>query len=618
MLPILSLAQLTDSIQWLNQVTIQSEKSTASDKLIKVSTLDTSAIAKITSTTLADQLIKEGALFVKSYGPGSLATLSIRGTTASQVGLLWNGFQINNPSLGLYDLSLLPTFLLDDVTVQYSGNGATLGSGAIGGGIQLRTTTENKSGLSIHLLSGVGSYGYFQEGIQLAASNGHVATKTRIYTQNSVNNYPYIDPDGNKKNQTNAVFNQQGISQDLSWVHRRSQLNFHGWYLQNDHKLPPIMLVPISKQEQKDESLRISGEWKQQYLFSGFAIRSGYIVDKIRFTDGVANINSKSRASSWQSAAEGTHLIEDNVLVTGQADWNHSMGTTDGYKTEKYIDEFSYSFMFKFINNKKNLSISETVRKCYHNGSALPLLLSTQSYWQINKILGFRFNWSDVYRLPTLNDRYWQPGGNLNLKPEQGSEFSSSLIAEKKINYFTISIEEGIFYSKINDLIVWTPGDNGIYYADNIHRIKSKGIETTFKTKYEKNKIRIALNFTTQYNESVIIQSSSLYANAIGKQMMYTPRWLMKGIFELRYSCCSVHYYYNQTGERFTTPDHSSYLPMYSTTDIVFGYEKRVGKISLTATLSVNNIYNENYQVIAWRAMPGRNYQTGILLGFNK
>jgi hypothetical protein len=28
----------------------------------------------------------------------------------------------------------------------------------------------------------------------------------------------------------------------------------------------------------------------------------------------------------------------------------------------------------------------------------------------------------------------------------------------------------------------------------------------------------------------------------------------------------------------------------------------------------MNNCWDENYQVIAWRAMPGRNYEVGIIV----
>ena len=89
-------------------------------------------------------------------------------------------------------------------------------------------------------------------------------------------------------------------------------------------------------------------------------------------------------------------------------------------------------------------------------------------------------------------------------------------------------------------------------------------------------------------------------------------------MLKINYMVWSLSCYYKQTGERFTTPDHNAVLPAYSTSDVVFGYEKRYHRISLTLTFSANNIFDENYQVLAWRAMPGRNYQSGLILGFGK
>ena len=611
-------AQAPDSIRWLNPITIQTDKLTTPDKTSSAIALDTSSIAKITSTTLADQLGREGNLFVKSYGPGSLATLSIQGTSASHVGLKWNGFDINNPSLGLYDLSLIPTFLLDNATLIYSGNGASFGSGAIGGALQLTTSAVASKAFSVQVLTGAGSARYFQNGLQIAANNGIVATKTRLYMQHAVNNYSYTTPEGKTANQHNAAFHQNGVSQDLAFQLKGSTINVHGWYLQNDHLIPPIMLVPVSKQEQKDESLRFSGDWELKNKFADLMLSSGYIIDKIHFTDGVAKIDALSSARSWQSSAEATKKIDQRFTTILKAEWNHSYGETDGYKNGKYLDQFSAVMLFRYARINKNLIITGMVRKTYHNGSEVPFIPSIQSYWKFTKALALRVAGAEVYRIPTLNDRFWQPGGNENLLPEEGEEFSTALVAETKVNHFTFSLDAGVFYSKINNQIVWVPGANGLYGAENVHQVESKGTSATFRLKYSGNKTTVNLTITPQYNESVILKSSGTFVNAIGKQQMYTPRELLKGMLKINYRVWSVSCYYNQTGERFTTPDHNAVLPTYSTTDVVLAYEKRYRKISLTLTFSANNIFDENYQVLAWRAMPGRNYQSGLLLGFGK
>ena len=74
---------------------------------------------KITTAALGDQLNKEASLFIKNYGPSNISTISLRGSGAAQTAFFWNGMTINNSMHGLTDLSLLPTFLIDNATVQF-------------------------------------------------------------------------------------------------------------------------------------------------------------------------------------------------------------------------------------------------------------------------------------------------------------------------------------------------------------------------------------------------------------------------------------------------------------------------------------------------------------------
>ena len=88
-------------------------------------------------TTLSDKLIDETSFYLKTYGNNQLSTITIRGTTASQTAVLWNGININSPTLGQTDFSLIPLFLFDDVSVQYGTGSALYGSDAIGGSIMI-------------------------------------------------------------------------------------------------------------------------------------------------------------------------------------------------------------------------------------------------------------------------------------------------------------------------------------------------------------------------------------------------------------------------------------------------------------------------------------------------
>ncbi|UOQ78534.1 Plug domain-containing protein [Hymenobacter sp. 5516J-16] len=95
-------------------------------------TLDSLALANYRTSTLAEVLSARTALYLKNYGPGQLASITMRGTSARHTAVLWNGFNINLPSLGEADFALLPTAGATQVDIQPGPASATYGNGAVG------------------------------------------------------------------------------------------------------------------------------------------------------------------------------------------------------------------------------------------------------------------------------------------------------------------------------------------------------------------------------------------------------------------------------------------------------------------------------------------------------
>ena len=77
------------------------------------------------TSSLSQLLIQQNAVLVKAYGPGNIASLSIRGSTAQQTAVIWNGMNINNPMLGQADISLLPVGLFNNISIEKGALAAT-------------------------------------------------------------------------------------------------------------------------------------------------------------------------------------------------------------------------------------------------------------------------------------------------------------------------------------------------------------------------------------------------------------------------------------------------------------------------------------------------------------
>nr|HAD53122.1 cobalamin receptor [Algoriphagus sp.] len=91
------------------------------------------------SRSLADLLADQSPVFIRSYGPGMLASPSFRGSSAGHTAVFWNGIPLNSPSLGQSDFSLLPVFAIDQASLQFGSSGALLGNEAIGGSVNLKS-----------------------------------------------------------------------------------------------------------------------------------------------------------------------------------------------------------------------------------------------------------------------------------------------------------------------------------------------------------------------------------------------------------------------------------------------------------------------------------------------
>jgi iron complex outermembrane receptor protein len=98
---------------------------------------------------------------VRSFGgAGERSEISIRGSTGQQVVILLDGVRINTAQSGTVDLSTIPIEMVERIEVSRGGGGAAVGSGAIGGVVNIVTRPPGEPRSSLEL--GAGSFGTWQ------------------------------------------------------------------------------------------------------------------------------------------------------------------------------------------------------------------------------------------------------------------------------------------------------------------------------------------------------------------------------------------------------------------------------------------------------------------------
>ncbi len=606
-------AQEIDTLHWLKQIDVKGSRITYPDKSIPHQVLDTAVAAKILSADVGAQLTRESGVFVKSYGQGGISTITSSGMGAAHTALLWNGIKLNSSMLGLYDFSLMPSFLLDKVTMQYGGSGALQGSGSVGGAVLLES--ETAEGFSVSAMAGLSSFGGQQMGIQTGLTNGNVSTNSRVYMRRAKNDIIYKNQYGESVTQKNANSEQEGFSQELKLGKEHNNLALHIWYLNSDYKIPPHMLQEKSYQQQKDEAQRYALTWNFKKEKSLFTLNAGFVQDKIRYIDSTALLDERSRARSYQADAMYSIYPIQNWQFDFRVSAEKSQATTDAYPKEEKLNQISGTVRVGYNKGKINSNVA--LRNGLTHGDALPLLPSIGINYQITKALRLRAEGAMVYRVPTLNDQYWQPGGNPYLQPEKGREASGGLLLEKKVKQISIIAEAGVFDILLDDAIIWFPQTGGVYGVENIEQIHSNGINGSIGMNAGRKKWKGEIQLRPQWNNSIITKTNAVNISSLNKQQIYTPKVLFKGKASISYQKIKVNYYINYSGYRYTLTNNSNWLDPYFINDLAISYERNFLRLGVVFTAAANNLNNVNYQVIANRAMPGRNYQLGMQVRFS-
>ena len=82
--------------------------------------------------------------YFKENGNGMVSSPSVRGTTASQTAVIWNGININSNLTGQTDFNTINTYDFNSIQLKYGGGSVVYGSGAIGGSIHLNNEMSFK------------------------------------------------------------------------------------------------------------------------------------------------------------------------------------------------------------------------------------------------------------------------------------------------------------------------------------------------------------------------------------------------------------------------------------------------------------------------------------------
>jgi len=228
--------------------------------------LDSITLIPHLSSDLSTILSEYSTVFIKSYGNGTLATPSFRGTTAQHTQVEWNGINLNSPMLGQIDLSLVPVSQFDGIEILYGAAGLSRTSGAFGGVINLVTNPDWNNIADVIVAQTIGSFDNYTTNVNAAIGTRSFQSHTKFNYSSGLNDFPYYnDYLGEYVNQQNASFKIYGISQEFFWKLKDKHLfNAKIWYSHSKRNLPPTTsnFDTSNLEKELDKALRAVIEYK--------------------------------------------------------------------------------------------------------------------------------------------------------------------------------------------------------------------------------------------------------------------------------------------------------------------------------------------------------------------
>lgn len=592
------------------------EKPTNEDKVNifapgqKILTIDSVVLQQYKFQTLANLLSQQTPAFVKSYGFNGLATLNFRGSSSAQSLVLWNGIPLQNAALGIADISTLPVALIDKVSILYGGSSALWGSGNVGGALLLENDlpifdSNGRKDISVSL--GAGSFSQYSGGARLAFGGKRWFISANGFLQSARNNYSYTDNSNTERKMANSHLRSTGLMLNAAYLlGEKNVLSISGWYQHYDREIPPALFEGFSVKNRQDQSSRLMLHWRKEKGTNTFYAKTSMIEDKLDFNDSSIALHSQNLSYQsynelgWKKRLFGSH----NLLVF--IPLNYSWMKTTG--NSQLRTGLSAAYAMEYFKSKMNISVQASGQIIDQEAIFLPGINTSYS---IFNWLTVRANVQRSFRAPALNELYFNPGGNPNLKPEQGwSQDAGYSVKTNPDSKVSLTHDVSVFNRDVKDWIIWFGG--AIWTPHNIALVKSRGVETENMLRYKVGQATIHLGLNTAYVIATTQESYAPNDGSIGKQTPYAPRYNGQMNIGFTYKRLYVNYNHTYTGYRFYTIDESAWIEPYNTANLQLTYMLSLPKQkSIQLSFQANNIFNATYMVVSQRPMPGINFMAG-------
>ena len=285
---------------------------------------------------------------------------------------------------------------------------------------------------------------------------------------------------------------------------------------------------------------------------------------------------------------------------------------------------------------------------------------SLSTSWSASKALRLRASWRDGFRVPTFNDLYYARVGNTSLSPEKASQFNLGAtlslgpsantglgIGRKmsgnreeniaggergKVIPGRLTLTADVYYNSVRDKIVAIP-TMFIWKMRNLGKVQMFGGD--FTASYARGLgAGWTLNLRANYSYRYAVDITDPTAKNYRHQIQYTPRHSGNALLTLQTPWLDFSYTLNAVGKRYFLQQNirANEMAAYQDHSVSFGREFVLGgrggvagngnairgdqAFRLRLSAEVLNLTGDNYEVIRYYPMPGRNFRIKMKVSF--
>ncbi len=581
----------------------------------------------------------------------------IRGSNTNQVLILLDGRPINNVGSGGFDLGEFSTSIVERIEVLPGGGSTLYGSDAIGGIINIVTSRATSDKLTFSTQAEVGDLGYTKLGVNVSKKDGKIGWLIGYDRIQAKNNYPYSIPAANfsgTRTNNDATYNNLRIRADVD-VSDRTKVNFTGILLSKNQGVPGGVPIPTPQFGQGffNTLTDANRKYNDQILLDlGIEQKLGNGSDST-LTSRVYYDNLSTRFDSRTAFAEALAVTGGQVVksvtpqtirqfdnkqqslgIQTQHNWQitPSQNVTYGFdyrstknrntinnqtlatQTVSYDGTISQGALFAQYNVDFNPQVRATagLRQDFSSlakGGATSPALGVK--WDINPATTVRANYVRNFRTPTLSNLFSANPtniGNPNLLPETGNSFDIGV--DQKLGNFGL-LRLTAFQNDISNVVAFqriAPAVNGVSGTwTNIGEVQTQGIEASLNAKIAPN-VYGFVNYTLN-NPKI---KKDVDPTVVGKELRFAgaDKLSMGLSYENSfgwYGALSL----NSLSGYPTENKNIEFLPGFTSFDANLVAPLNADR-SLNLNASVQNIFNQRYELFAGFPDAGRTFRTGI------